>query len=107
MYQSSMAYQLLRNSRNKEIKGLAMVINQDIEKYLKYEIKDLSEDDEMKEKEGEDVEEEDQGEVDNEDEDEKDKFDVCMKEDDEEYIPAHTEISLFQKYLQHPLFNDD
>lgn len=84
-----------------------MAINQDIEKYLKYEIKDLSEDDEMKEKEGEDVEEEDQGEVDNEDEDEKDKFDVCMKEDDEEYIPAHTEISLFQKYLQHPLFNDD
>lgn len=27
--------------------------------------------------------------------------------EDEQCIPAHTEISLFQKYLQHPLFNDD
>lgn len=33
--------------------------------------------------------------------------DVNEESEDEHYIPAHTEISLFQKYLQHPLFNDD
>ncbi|GAN02576.1 hypothetical protein MAM1_0024d02020 [Mucor ambiguus] len=26
---------------------------------------------------------------------------------DEQYLSAHTEMALFQKYLQHPLFNDD
>lgn len=33
--------------------------------------------------------------------------DTHEESEDEQYIPAHTEISLFQKYLQHPLFNDD
>ena len=105
------------------MKASAMAINQDIEEYLKYEIRSLSEDEEMMEEEEE--KEEEAGEVAGEeaeeeageerkdencnfdDDDEKDKFDACMKEDDEDYIPAHTEISLFQKYLQHPLFNDD
>lgn len=102
-----MAYQLLRNSHKNEMRELAMAINQDIEKYLKYEIKSLSEDEEMTEGEKVVGEEREDENYDVNDDDDKDKFNVCMKEEDEEYIPAHTEISLFQKYLQHPLFNDD
>ncbi|KAK4517386.1 uncharacterized protein ATC70_000721 [Mucor velutinosus] len=33
--------------------------------------------------------------------------DAQEESEEEQYIPAHTELSLFQKYLQHPLFNDD
>ncbi|KAL9542749.1 hypothetical protein MBANPS3_008458 [Mucor bainieri] len=38
----------------------------------------------------------------------KEKLEDSQEEsEDELYIPTHTEISLFQKYLQHPLFSDD
>ena len=54
-----------------------------------------------------DVEDEEEQNVDLQQDYREEFGDAYEESEDEQYIPAHTEISLFQKYLQHPLFNDD
>ncbi|KAI8645974.1 hypothetical protein BD408DRAFT_32245 [Parasitella parasitica] len=98
-YQRSSAYQLMRSSYDKKIKGLAKTIKQDVKKYLKRDMIDHNQS-----KEEEQIVIKLEGEQEN-------NIDCAEKEsiiemNNEDYMHVRTELSLFQKYLQHPLFNN-
>lgn len=93
----------MKSSHNQKLKEVAKTINKDIEIYMQQAIQNLSE-------VVDDNEEEDVTKTGNEDglAVVKEGFeDAHEGREDEYYTPVHTEMSLFRKYLQHPIFIDD
>ncbi|CEP17810.1 hypothetical protein [Parasitella parasitica] len=91
-YQSSLAYQLMRSSHDKKIRRLAKNIKRDVKKYLKHNMDDY---DSVKEEEQLEIKREEEGEQEN------------VGDNIEDSIPSNHTMSLFEKYLKHPLFDDE